>query len=96
MAIAKKFTGSDGEEIILIFCPACKSGHHIRVKNGKRELSVWDWNESLESPTFIPSLLCYLDKGKICHSYITDGKIRFLKDCSHNMAGQTVPLEKLQ
>jgi hypothetical protein len=28
-----------------------------------------------------------------CHSYVTDGKIQFLGDCSHKLAGQTVPLE---
>lgn len=27
-----------------------------------------------------------------CHSYVEDGKIRYLNDCSHNLAGQTVPL----
>jgi len=28
----------------------------------------------------------------ICHSYITDGKIQFLGDCTHKLAGQTVDL----
>ena len=27
-----------------------------------------------------------------CHSFITAGKIQFLDDCSHALAGQTVPL----
>jgi hypothetical protein len=27
-----------------------------------------------------------------CHSFVTDGQIQFLSDCSHAMAGQTVPL----
>ena len=25
-----------------------------------------------------------------CHSYVTDGKIQFLSDCTHELAGQTV------
>lgn len=29
----------------------------------------------------------------ICHSFITDGQIQFLGDCTHGMAGQTVPLQ---
>jgi len=29
----------------------------------------------------------------ICHSFVTDGKIEFLGDCTHNLAGQTVDLE---
>lgn len=31
-------------------------------------------------------------KCEQCHSYITDGKIQFLGDCSHALAGQTVDL----
>lgn len=28
----------------------------------------------------------------ICHSFVTDGQIQFLGDCTHALAGQTVPL----
>ena len=28
-----------------------------------------------------------------CHSFVADGKIRFLSDCTHELAGKTVPLE---
>lgn len=28
----------------------------------------------------------------ICHSYVTDGRIQFLSDCTHELAGQTVEL----
>lgn len=28
-----------------------------------------------------------------CHTYITDGRIQFLGDCTHELAGQTIPLE---
>jgi hypothetical protein len=31
-------------------------------------------------------------KCYICHSYITDGNIQFLEDCSHELAGKTVHL----
>lgn len=33
---------------------------------------------------------------KQCHSYVTDGHIRFLNDCSHALAGQTVDLPELE
>lgn len=29
---------------------------------------------------------------QICHSFVTDGRIQFLDDCTHDMAGQTVDL----
>lgn len=31
----------------------------------------------------------------ICHSFVTDGQIQFLGDCTHPLAGQTVPLPDL-
>jgi hypothetical protein len=31
-----------------------------------------------------------------CHSFVTDGKIQFLSDCSHELAGQTVDLPTLE
>ena len=30
-----------------------------------------------------------------CHTYITDGKIQFLKDCTHELAGKTIDLPDL-
>lgn len=34
-----------------------------------------------------PDFVCYR-----CHSYVTDGRIRFLNDSTHALAGQTVDL----
>jgi hypothetical protein len=31
-------------------------------------------------------------KCGICHSFVTDGQIQFLSDCTHALAGQTVSL----
>lgn len=31
-----------------------------------------------------------------CHSFVTDGKIQFLGDCSHALAGQTVELPDIK
>jgi hypothetical protein len=29
---------------------------------------------------------------RVCHSFVTDGRIQFLSDCTHDLAGQTVGL----
>lgn len=29
---------------------------------------------------------------KVCHSFVTDGRIQFLADCTHDLAGLTVDL----
>ncbi len=42
---------------------------------------------------FNPSLLCDKDTPeRRCHSFVKDGKIQYLKDCWHKLAGQTVDL----
>lgn len=28
----------------------------------------------------------------VCHSFVREGRIEFLSDCTHSMAGQTVPM----
>lgn len=30
--------------------------------------------------------------GKVCHSFVTDGRIQYLGDCTHSLANQTVDL----
>lgn len=80
-----------GNNSVMIDCPGCGHIHSF-------DLNRWNWNGSLTKPTFTPSLLVSWDmtvKGKIepvCHSYVTDGKIQFLTDSKHKLAGQTVDL----
>ena len=84
---------SEGQEQWVAFhCPGCEHGHGIPV-SGPR---AWKWNQSLDAPTFTPSLLVNVGGGNptapICHSWITDGKINFLPDSTHKLAGQTVEI----
>ena len=67
----------------MIFCPGCDE-YHIFDKR-------WTFNGDLEKPTFTPS---YLSKTQdtVCHSFVTDGAIRYLGDCTHKLKGQTVDL----
>lgn len=52
--------------------------------------SVWTWNGDKEKPTVRASILV---RGQFrCHSFVTDGKIQFLGDCTHELKGQTVDL----
>ena len=55
----------------------------------------WTWNKSTKSPTLSPSLLTDTEdkSGKIrCHSFVRNGQIQFLNDCTHEFAGTTMPL----
>ena len=60
---------------------------------------AWGFNGDVDRPTFTPSILVYGNKhtdGSIysprCHSFVRDGRIEFLGDCEHPLAGQTVDL----
>lgn len=89
-----------GDAIIGYFfdCPATECpGHAVHVRPYQNELGAsWEFNGSLEKPTFSPSLLSRYDLTtggvKICHSFVRDGKIQFLSDCTHELAGQTVEM----
>ena len=36
-----------------------------------------------------------IPKCQRCHTFITDGMVQFLSDCTHALAGQTLPLPEL-
>ena len=74
-------------------CPGCEESHAVPV-NGHRSGRGWQWNGSLDSPTLAPSILVNVGGSnptvQICHTFIRDGKIEFLADCTHKLAGQMV------
>lgn len=74
-------------------CPGCGCDHGFKTTGvGPR----WNFNGDVYKPTLSPSLLVRFRNVKgpqVCHSFITDGKIKFLNDCTHKLAGKTVDLE---
>lgn len=92
----------------MIFCPACKCGHLFNtvedVDNGVGgKKPVWNYNGNAKAPTFHPSMLVKCNspdhphyqprtQSSVCHSFVEDGKIRFLDDCTHELKGKTVDL----
>jgi hypothetical protein len=76
-------------QLYVFHCPGCEYGHGFHVGGTEG----WAWNGSLDAPTFTPSLLCNKDEpARRCHSYVTNGRIQFLADCFHALAGQTVEI----
>jgi hypothetical protein len=72
---------------LAIWCPGCNFAHVVRVAPSP---DPWQWNKSLELPTLTPSILAR--SRIVCHSFVTDGRIQFLHDSQHALAGQTVDL----
>lgn len=79
------------------WCPGCDSCHVVRVLSQEGH-PCWSFNGSDVAPTFTPSVLVNGPGNHrhptvpTCHSFVTDGRIQFLGDCTHAMAGQTVDL----
>lgn len=89
-----------GDAYGVFYCPGCASGHTVRVVGQ----GAWEWNGDRDRPTLSPSVkVTYNGKDAgvdgappaVCHSYVRDGQIEFLSDCTHALAGQTVPLAPL-
>lgn len=89
---------------LCFFCLGCDCYHTVSVK-GERPGPSWGWNGSEKLPTITPSVLVRTgreldpefvredgDPPERCHSYVTDGRIQYLDDCTHHLAGQTIAL----
>lgn len=93
MAKLKKVKGSNG--LLAFFCPACHRVHEVCIDRRDWPNLVWQWNGNKDKPTFSPSILeLGEDKnGKTrCHTFVRDGEIHYLSDCTHGMASKTVDM----
>jgi hypothetical protein len=82
------------------YCPGCESFHRVTVDPTKRP--CWNYDGNPDAPTFSPSILTRwtehrdgLAVGMVCHCFIRNGKIEFLGDCTHSLAGKTVQVPDL-
>lgn len=74
-------------------CPGCGCSHAFQTcERG----GGWDYNDDPVEPTVTPSLLINKDRpASRCHLFITKGKLVFLSDCHHELAGKTVSMEEI-
>lgn len=86
-ALGKKFRSIAGGEIAF-WCPGCDQAHTVRIPPTE---NAWGFNGNLEKPTFTPSISIFQPPVR-CHSYIQDGMIQYLTDCSHKLSGMSVEL----
>lgn len=76
------------------YCAGCKWLHCFYVEKIDTNSPVWKFNGDLEKPTFEPS---YITGHKsipkqTCHLFLRDGKLEYLSDSVHELAGQTIDL----
>lgn len=88
-----KNASAEGCDHYWFFCPGCGSLHGYKV--GNCSLS-WSYSGTRIKPTFKPSLLVDSHNPKSrCHLFVTDGKIQYLSDCFHELAGKTIEMEEI-
>lgn len=67
----------------------------IQLKGTRKGTPNWTWNGDIEKPTLKPSILIesqYAGIGYRSHSWVNDGKVKYLNDCTHELKNKTVDL----
>lgn len=87
---------------VAYFCPGCNSLVYLNVDRPERPR--WEFNGDMQSPTITPSVLQKvgpygehwapekIGKTDVCHAYVKNGSIEYLGDCTHELAGKTIPM----
>lgn len=99
-------TTDDGRA--MFWCPGCKQYHGPKVKgdgpwewNGDRDKPTFSpsilvrWTRTPNDSDLDRIMAGEVVKpvDVVCHSFVRNGMIEFLSDCTHKLAGQTVPLK---
>lgn len=106
MSLLSRFLRSLEGGGLMYWCQGCESTHAVTTGAGPGPR--WTWNGNADRPTFKPSVVVRTgravdptfqpeegDPPEVCHTFITDGRVQFLGDCTHKLAGQTLDLPEL-
>lgn len=92
---------------LTFYCPGCQAEHLIFVDLPGAWTWNRNLDKPSVSPSILVRAVVPLNDSEIervmngehvepvltvCHSFIEDGKIRFLNDCTHDLAGQIVDI----
>lgn len=106
MAALGKYLRTLEGGLLAFWCPGCDESHQIKVQlpnawhyNGNPDAPTftpsvlvtgiqWATGEYFHRPTH------KVEAGQktVCHTFVRDGRIEFLNDCTHHLVGQTVPM----
>jgi hypothetical protein len=87
-------------EALMFICPGCATDeasglHMLPVNSSETTQPSWEWDGNLEAPTLNPSILTGKGSEVICHSFLKAGVFEFLTECTHEFAGQSIPMPDL-
>lgn len=86
------------QQLLWFWCPGCNQAHACTVESEQPfDGPVWRMTGSEDAPTLEPSILVRSGadgQRTTCHSFLREGRLHFLSDCTHALAGQVVePVE---
>lgn len=98
--------GSAPGRRVHFWCPACEDVHAVTVDipngwtwNGDLDRPTFDPSVKVTGVQWPPDMGFHKPKHTaaagepiVCHSFVRAGRIQFLNDCTHELAGQTVDL----
>ena len=90
MAKFRVATDNKDEKRFIFYCPACEVCHWVRERGPSPCWQVTGIEE--DKPTVRPSIRVRVDDDNNCHFFVENGKIKYLKDCTHRLKGQTVDI----
>ena len=96
----------------VFWCEGCSRLHHIWANDDSKSWKFnGDLEKPTFSPSYLLTGTVSLTDEQydrimagenieptplVCHSFIREGNIEYLGDCSHKLAGQTVPLMEIK
>lgn len=106
MKAALATNGTEPGRRVHFWCPGCDVAHGVTVEAPNSWTWNGDLEQPTFSPSVkVGGVQWEKDAGFykprhhvpagapiVCHSFVVDGQIQFLGDCTHDLAGQTIPL----
>lgn len=93
----------EADGMLFFECNGCGMPHGVNISRDC--MPKWSFDGNYEKPTFSPSVLVQypyrmLENGEreqvICHSFVVNGSIQYLSDCTHHLAGKTIQLPVIE
>lgn len=106
--VVKKWIGADNTGLTF-WCPGCDEVHSIRLTPAGWDWNQDVISPTLNPSVLVTGYQSSTDAehekimqgeqvpriGMRCHSFVRDGNIQYLDDCTHDRKGQTIPLPEL-
>jgi hypothetical protein len=84
------------------YCPGCREYHSLNTTRPNNNGTTFVITGTLDKPTVTPMINRTIEKfnsskhaknpSHVCNSIIREGTIRFLENCTHDLAGRVVDL----